>query len=117
MSVWSANVANGKLDSILVAGKFENGWRHFFGYETYSERWVMVRFIFSARGQSRCMGSRRTPLTGENVGAKLGEDLMATETNRIINKENLQLEASRFASRAHSQAGMLSHGSYLCSCG
>jgi hypothetical protein len=47
---WSiswASAADGLLDSTPVAGGFENGRGEFFGFQQYSGRWVLVRFIFS----------------------------------------------------------------------
>jgi len=58
---WSiswANAADGTLDRIPIVGTFQNGRGEFIGFQQYSGRWVLVRFIFSGVQTSTVHGEQ-----------------------------------------------------------
>ncbi|MBV9339376.1 MAG: hypothetical protein JO159_00635 [Acidobacteria bacterium] len=63
-SMWWANAADGTLDSMPVAGKFETGGGEFYGFQKHSGRWVMVRFIFSRTRTNSVHGEQAYSIDG-----------------------------------------------------
>ncbi len=63
-SMWWANAMEGRLDSLPVVGRFENGRGEFYAFEQYSGRWVMVRFLFSGTRTNFVHGEQAYSIDG-----------------------------------------------------
>jgi hypothetical protein len=64
---WSiswANAAEGTLDRTPIVGSFENGRGEFIGFQQYSGRWILVRFIFSGVQTSTVHGEQSFSMDG-----------------------------------------------------
>ena len=59
-----ANAAEGTLDRTPIVGTFENGRGEFVGFQQYSGRWVLVRFVFSGIQASTVHGEQSFSIDG-----------------------------------------------------
>ncbi len=63
-SMWWANATDGTLDRIPVVGSFRDGRGEFVGFEQYSGRWILVRFVFSGTTTRSVHGEQSFSMDG-----------------------------------------------------